>query len=130
VAFADRLLLNKTDLVSEAEKAAVIKRIRVRVQIEDTHSLNTSCYVVQHEYVKRPVVLVDTAAVLTCMRVVWLRRVCSAAVLLCTSRCRGCMLCLFCLGLVTALVRTGCAHSNMCDLICVSAPALVKYRLD
>jgi G3E family GTPase len=31
VAFADRLLLNKTDLVSEAEKAAVIKRIRVRV---------------------------------------------------------------------------------------------------
>lgn len=29
VAFADRLLLNKTDLVSDAEKAAVIKRIRV-----------------------------------------------------------------------------------------------------
>jgi G3E family GTPase len=33
VAFADRLLLNKTDLVSEAEKAAVIKRLRVRVQL-------------------------------------------------------------------------------------------------
>jgi G3E family GTPase len=29
VAFADRLLLNKTDLVSDAEKAAVIKRLRV-----------------------------------------------------------------------------------------------------
>lgn len=30
VAFADRILLNKVDLVSEEEKAAVVKRIKVR----------------------------------------------------------------------------------------------------
>lgn len=30
VAFADKILLNKTDLVSEAEKAEVISRIKVR----------------------------------------------------------------------------------------------------
>lgn len=29
VAFADKILLNKTDLVSDADKAYVIKRIRV-----------------------------------------------------------------------------------------------------
>lgn len=41
VAFADRLLLNKTDLVTAAEKAEVIRAIKARASSGDTASSST-----------------------------------------------------------------------------------------